>query len=72
MFNSIYIAPSHYFFLKMTKITDFVKMTNFHQNCNFPRNMWLLFGEKWGLHTGKTPDVIQCTQKFTEENIIFT
>ena len=44
---SFYTIVLHYFLLKMTKITDFVKMSNFHQNYKFPRNVCLPFGEKW-------------------------
>ena len=70
----IHFTQSYYitFFLKMTKMSDFVKMVNFHQNCKFPRNVWSSFGEKWGVHTRKTRDTKSYIGKFTEENIVFT
>ena len=60
MLNIFYIIPLHYFFLKMPNISDFVKMSNFDQNCKFSRNMGLPFGEKWWCYTGKTQDINLC------------
>ena len=72
MFNIFYIVSLHYFFLKITKISDFVKSTTFDQGCKFPWNEWSSFDEKWALHTRKLLDVNTYIQKFTEENIVFT
>ena len=62
----------HYFFLKMIKRSDFVKMANFHQNYEFSWNVRSSFGEKWGVYIRKTPGVNGCIHKFPEENIVFT
>ena len=72
MFNIFYINALHYFFTKNDELFRFCKMSNFHQNYKFPRNVWSLFGEKWVLHAWKTSGVNVCTGKFTEENIVFT